>query len=108
MKTKNEIIMEAFTANSEDFLTFQSKATERLSSPIEDTCGTYNKICTNCLERNGHPLNYYYQCGQPMVKYDRNVHGSITNREWIERSATSCSAMSERIKDVLIRQILDD
>lgn len=107
MKNKEEIIIEAFAANKEDFASYKIKATEALDSPIDDTYGTFNKICTNCLEREGHNRNYCTQCGQIMVKYDKSIHGGITNREWIERSAASWPRMGERIMAVLIRCTVD-
>ncbi len=75
---------------------YQEYIVPMINSKINESSGTYNKICTNCLYRNGHNYIWCTQCGQKMVTYSKDTHGQITNREYFLR-ATNEHEMKKRV-----------
>ena len=62
------------------------KIKRSLKYRIKPTWGSYNRLCPNCLLRQGHNLQYCCCCGTQMTTYDKNKHGKITNKQWINRA----------------------
>lgn len=49
---------------------------------IDEKWGHFNKICPNCLKRDGHNKQWCNECGALMVDFS-TIKRRITNREWI-------------------------
>lgn len=67
-----------------------------LNRLIDNKWGTYNKICPNCLERAGHKLLYCPKCPSTMDDYDKQKHGKIKNKAWVNK-ATTLSEQKRRL-----------
>ena len=77
------------------------KLRELLLSPIPKKYGTYNKICPNCLYRQGHNIVSCRQCHQTKMEDFSEKYYDISNLNYILRAKAPRDKW-DRIDDVLL------